>query len=432
MGLRLYEPPVESDTQSRPAADKSPAQARSTIRRARLVRLNPDQIRDRRRRALAATAAYTSYDPPPRRISSSPDSTSAASATGDNNDTGPDSEAGRRALRDVASRMGILDDRVVALFGERWAHLHAGAQNLDYETSRFLPSTIGPGLDSDYLPQRRLGRPPPAEQYTMVSNIRSTQAPDHPSRAGTRSPAALHRIRMANSMRQMRESRFATETRPALGPSRRRTARAPPYTIGPAPRPAPAPAPEPAPGAGPASATVDGLGDRNRSLSPEENAWDTLLSTLTPDPQPPSVGSSFASASALASATASQSAAAASSRTSFTNPDTAEESAFEPPCESGCENSETEGDEDDEMEHNHLTRFHRTVRDGGGDRSYADIVRDTGLVVPSDGDGLLELLGGIEDMQHIVRNLARREDIPDEWWAEAGLSRTLSREASSN
>ncbi|KAF4582251.1 hypothetical protein GQ602_006875 [Ophiocordyceps camponoti-floridani] len=39
---------------------------------------------------------------------------------------------------------------------------------------------------------------------------------------------------------------------------------------------------------------VDGLGDRDRSLSPE--VWDTLLSTLTPDPQPPSAGSSFSSA----------------------------------------------------------------------------------------------------------------------------------------
>ena len=28
-------------------------------------------------------------------------------------------------------------------------------------------------------------------------------------------------------------------------------------------------------------------------------------------------------------------------------------------------------------------------------------------------------------MQRIVRSLARREDIPDGWWAEAGLSRIL-------
>ncbi|CAK7269106.1 hypothetical protein SEPCBS119000_003398 [Sporothrix epigloea] len=41
----------------------------------------------------------------------------------------------------------------------------------------------------------------------------------------------------------------------------------------------------------------------------------------------------------------------------------------------------------------------------------------------------LDILG-IGGMQHIVRSLARREDIPDEWWAEAGLSRTLAREAS--
>lgn len=41
---------------------------------------------------------------------------------------------------------------------------------------------------------------------------------------------------------------------------------------------------------------IDGLGDRERSLSPDTNGtWDTLLTTLTPDPQPPSAGSSFAS-----------------------------------------------------------------------------------------------------------------------------------------
>lgn len=44
---------------------------------------------------------------------------------------------------------------------------------------------------------------------------------------------------------------------------------------------------------------IDGLGDRERSLSPDVNGtWDTLLTTLTPDPQPPSAGSSFASATA--------------------------------------------------------------------------------------------------------------------------------------
>lgn len=163
------------------------------------------------------------------------------------------------------------------------------------------------------------------------------------------------------------------------------------------------------------SAYLDGLGDRNRSLSPEgDNVWDTLLSTLTPDPQPPSVGSSFASAAAT------QSTAAASSRTSFTTLDPTEESTFEHWCESGCDNSDTEGDEDDEMD-----QMHSLLIPGlsAARRSFA--ARNT-------NEDPLELLGGIGGMQRIVRNLARREDIPDEWWADAGLSRTLSREGSGN
>ena len=48
--------------------------------------------------------------------------------------------------------------------------------------------------------------------------------------------------------------------------------------------------------------TVDGLGDRRRSFSPDDDAWDTLLTTITPDERIPSVHSSFTSASASASA----------------------------------------------------------------------------------------------------------------------------------
>lgn len=172
-------------------------------------------------------------------------------------------------------------------------------------------------------------------------------------------------------------------------------------------------------------ADLDGLGDRNRSLSPEgDNVWDTLLTTLAPDPQPPSVGSSFASASASAAATQST-AAASSSRTSFTTADAAaeeeEESAFDPPCESGCDNSDTEGDEDD------MFQLQPYIPGLGGARRFHDAgARGGGAEDP------LELMGGIGGMQRIVRNLARREDIPDEWWADAGLSRTLAREASGN
>src|SRR6478609_11914007 len=79
---------------------------------------------------------------------------------------------------------------------------------------------------------------------------------------------------------------------------------------------------------------ADGLGDRERSISAEP--WETLLSTLTPDPQPPSAGSSFASNIASQSA-------GATSGTSFTTPDQDPDALADQACESGCEGSETEG-----------------------------------------------------------------------------------------
>lgn len=51
--------------------------------------------------------------------------------------------------------------------------------------------------------------------------------------------------------------------------------------------------------------TVDGLGDRERSLSPPADPWETMLTTITPDAQLPSADSSFTSAAASASFSAS-------------------------------------------------------------------------------------------------------------------------------
>ncbi|KAG6037296.1 hypothetical protein E4U41_005238 [Claviceps citrina] len=87
-----------------------------------------------------------------------------------------------------------------------------------------------------------------------------------------------------------------------------------------------------------ATRVVDGLGDRDRSLSPE--VWDTLLSTLTPDPQPPSAGSSFASMSASQTA-------GPSSSTASTAPDVVDEVQAEAVCDSGCEYSDNELDTTD-------------------------------------------------------------------------------------
>jgi hypothetical protein len=283
---------------------------------------------------------------------------------------------------------------------------------------------------------------------------------------------------------------------------------------------------------------IDGLGDRNRSVSPEGyDVWETLLTTVTPDPQPPSIGSSFTSASA--SMVASQSAATGSSATSFTNADTAEEPVgHEPGCESDGEtdsdNEDTvggllpftsqqlevlvrnRGAEADRLEASAAQlraaarRIPRSERArildamGGAHRSIQATVRrhddavhrhnevlrqqsissrnlanirrrlaaarardrqlellesaqdaenggqaqagETGLdLTNSPGTGTQQDpvsateaavpashfarntvgVGGTGGMQNIIRALAQRQDIPDSWWTEAGLSRNI-------
>jgi hypothetical protein len=196
---------------------------------------------------------------------------------------------------------------------------------------------------------------------------------------------------------------------------------------------------------------------------------------VTPDPQPPSAGSSFAS---ILSAVASRSSINESSGTSLTGPDTgAEESALEQPCDSDDEGDPVEfevelGDE-----------TNASARSSGAPGSYADVVRlgeynmpggvrtrnppvyarrlpprappytydGTGSGInavnaaepgafrtpidrtdPATDDLILQLVGGLGGMQHIVRNLVRREDIPNDWWVDAGLSRTLPRDGSAD
>jgi hypothetical protein len=76
-------------------------------------------------------------------------------------------------------------------------------------------------------------------------------------------------------------------------------------------------------------ATLDGLGDRNRSVSPfdDQLQWDSFLTTVVDDPVAPTAGSSFASAAASASVTnshpssrAGSANSAASSQTHLTVP----------------------------------------------------------------------------------------------------------------
>lgn len=167
-------------------------------------------------------------------------------------------------------------------------------------------------------------------------------------------------------------------------------------------------------------ARLDGLGDRDRSLSPEGGAaWDTLLTSITPDPQPPSAGSSFASttASAAAAATSSNSGPASGS-TSMTSVIRSADSPTLRDCDLSESASNSDDDEDDLYE---LNDYHPRTRGDRFWRSYADVVTARAdRVAQNSGTGDTEHLGG---MHRIISRLAERDDIPDEWWAGAGLRR---------
>ncbi|KAF2809270.1 uncharacterized protein BDZ99DRAFT_520639 [Mytilinidion resinicola] len=97
------------------------------------------------------------------------------------------------------------------------------------------------------------------------------------------------------------------------------------------------------------ASTVDGLGDRERSFSPADNHWDTMLITVAPDPHLPSADSSFTSAATSASfshpssrsaSSNSNSNSASSSRTHLTVPSThSPEQVLTGVCESSDEDS---------------------------------------------------------------------------------------------
>lgn len=149
---------------------------------------------------------------------------------------------------------------------------------------------------------------------------------------------------------------------------------------------------------------VDGLGDRNRSLSPDEtrhDAWDTLLTTLTPDPQPPSLGSSFASTIAASHS------AAGSVGTSFTEPDRAPEP--EPGCDSGGEDRDSSDCEDEALD----------VAFSSGFRQYSPRAHPLESFRPNQTSRhAVPMDNTLEDMLATVRRLAERSDVPSAFWDE--------------
>ncbi|WEW55476.1 hypothetical protein PRK78_000907 [Emydomyces testavorans] len=203
---------------------------------------------------------------------------------------------------------------------------------------------------------------------------------------------------------------------------------------------------------------LDGLGDRERSVESDDDelhdSWETLLTTITPDDQLPSLDSSFTSATASASSALSRdsgftnSADSAQTPLSSIDPDSPRLTLFDPFLDSNlnCEFPSSDSDSDTEPESEPETAMHipRTIfgftlpaserRERGGeqdDQQQGDGNDNETPVTSTDVSfSARPMPSDLQEVHAILDRLVRRDDIPDEWWATAGLSRTIRRELS--
>lgn len=195
--------------------------------------------------------------------------------------------------------------------------------------------------------------------------------------------------------------------------------------------------------ASPHRPVIDGLGDRERSASPddddqEQDTWETLLTTITPDSTLPSADSSFTSNAAAASSTHT-SRSARSGGEAATNQPTTMHLMLDPypdyfnPCDSpdGTTDSDTEADSSSQRPD--VSEVRRRAR---------FLLHNLALGMTQDNQPPARRLPPIstvlaqasapDQMQGIADRLARRDDIPDSWWAVAGLPRMIDRSSESS
>ncbi|KGQ09625.1 hypothetical protein BBAD15_g5009 [Beauveria bassiana D1-5] len=480
MGLPLFVAPVESDVARKPSHKNSTTSpSRTSIRRV-------DRAHSReRQRNVARRAAARIYGPVQRTLSgrnlerplpwielpASGALTRGASQSRPIPDRldppGPvNGEDARRSQR-MSQRM---EEHMASVLGTNWHDLPPG------------PPTEEENQETDLGwwsidPRGRARRP---RMMTPISS-RFTRSPDtlEAARARTSSPLAAENASRAEQSARQQRFRMSVIQRERLLRARSQSTEH---------------------GTG-----IDGLGDRERSISPEE--WDNLFTTLAPDPQPPSANTSFASATGTQSA--GQTAAAPSTGGSIL-PDGFDDAPVDPGCDSGCEHSDpNEGvlrqqprgiDEGvaggrrrdsngrvlggtprnrgvrlEYRQHEPMPHYARSINRrravpqqrhpvfehpdapsiaerqalnrapmpdrnrsdswvarasiGAGEQENTSLPRHARMMTFSPGAAPAE-----EDwsgMQHIMRSLAQREDIPEEWWAAAGLSRTLSQQGTS-
>ncbi|KAI1756283.1 hypothetical protein F4782DRAFT_485556 [Xylaria castorea] len=396
MGLPLFIPPVESDVPAKlaPKRPADPSHTRSPIRRTeRRRQLNE---RERRLRMLDAIQAADYASPRQVRSALQPPSTTRSVSRPADAPRGP----GRRSPRLENPRISELTEhldlerrylgrpstelsRVFSIdpVGDD-AHHHLNPEASGTQVSEW-PSSPHHSLLADSFTSRL-----PLDRALISGRSswrRESNRDNEESRYRHRS--RRDRLRQLQSELQDLEARNSARTEAAMRRAQR--ARYP-----------------------------DGLGDRDRSLSPEgDGVWDTLQSTLTPDPQPPSVGSSFASTVVSASTPLAHS--TGSVNTSITTPD----EEIEPPCDPAMGNSSSDSEDDVEEQPIEPSR-QPTPR---ALRSYADVVAEPqSRQSPESADTIDHDREWLSGMHRIVRGLASRGDIPDEWWAQAGLSRSMS------
>lgn len=218
----------------------------------------------------------------------------------------------------------------------------------------------------------------------------------------------------------------------------------------------------------PATTTLDGLGDRERSISPVDDHWDTMLTSVAPDPLAPTAESSFASAAASASfsnpssrAGSSNSNSASSSRTHLTVPSRRQSWSndnFLRACDTSEDDSASDTEAEDDVIDSNILRSRNTARLASNDPPrrgprYSRAIREqsresTGYVrsfygeVPFEHarrmeeqlaaeeragtDEEMPLDQELRDARALLERLARREDISDDFWASVGLRRPVA------
>lgn len=212
--------------------------------------------------------------------------------------------------------------------------------------------------------------------------------------------------------------------------------------------------------------TLDGLGDRERSMSPVvDDHWETMLTSVAPDPLAPTAESSFASAAASASFSQPSSRAGSSnsnnsvssSRTHLTVPSRRQSWSndnFLRACDTSEDDSASDTEaEDDTIDPNTPRRRAAATASSNDPPPYSRAIRErsresTGYVrsfygeVPHEharrmeeqsaaeeraaSDEEMPLDQELRDARALLERLTRREDISDDFWASVGLRRPVA------